>query len=109
MRPLATVETKEPEKGTALFSRGRTDGRLLSQQDMVAVAGRIDVDPTTKVHILPYESLPQPIRDDAARMGEPETYQAVLWHGDVYLVEDGALGGYYGRAITSLYRGAFIH
>lgn len=56
-----------------LFARGGGRGPLLSRQDMEAVAGRIDVDPSTKIHILPYESLPQPIRDDAAQMGEPET------------------------------------
>lgn len=80
---MVVIETLASEAGAVLFLIRVTAGRFLSQHDVVAVAGRIDVSTTTtKVHVRPYKSLLKPIRDDAEQMGDPATNRNAPAHGN---------------------------
>jgi hypothetical protein len=82
------VAAVKGESRPGLFTRRDGSGPFLSQLDMERAAARIDTGPTTAVYVRPYEALPQPIRDDAERMGDPSEFRAVLWEGDIYLIAD---------------------
>lgn len=68
-------------KGTALFQRKDSGGPWLSPLEMERMAARIDTGATTAVYVRAYEALPEPISDEAERMGDPSEFRAVEWHG----------------------------
>lgn len=76
--------TFDPAKSNILFSRSRR----LPKQGVQAVVDRLRLHGTaTNIRVLPYDELPQAIRDEAEALGDPADVNAVMWHGDVYLVD----------------------